>query len=274
MGSIPRGWNAFTLVELLVVVGIIAILASMLLPTLIRGKEKARMTQCLNNVRQIGVSTTLYVHDYHDTFPPAMACDTNGNCSHTLWAIGGMERQYSYPLDLPPAIDRPLFPYLKPSEVYRCPEDKGCYWAIDITKPTLLKPSCWEVTGCSYEYNYPDPWFETRVPMDGFLAGSKIAWVNNPSLFILFTEFPARGVAIVHPDKYMYHHWHERRGPEDVLRSKLPNDPSKFVSPVAFVDGHVAREDFTRQIKSAQPYIYEETKDWIWYKPKIEESRR
>ena len=47
----------------------------------------------------------------------------------------------------------------------------------------------------------------------------------------------------------------------------LPRDGAKFISPILFVDSHVAVHDFTRVIKSDPEYIYEETKDWIWYKP-------
>ena len=47
--------DGFTLIELLVTMAIIAILVSLLLPTLTRSKELARMVQCLNNLRQIGM---------------------------------------------------------------------------------------------------------------------------------------------------------------------------------------------------------------------------
>jgi prepilin-type N-terminal cleavage/methylation domain-containing protein len=63
------GTRAFTLIELLIVIAIIAILASFATPTIGSAIERGRSAKCVNNLRQIGVAVQQYISDNDNTFP-------------------------------------------------------------------------------------------------------------------------------------------------------------------------------------------------------------
>src|SRR5580765_3368708 len=65
----PR--RAFTLVELLVVIGIIAVLIAILLPVLSSARKSAQSAQCASNLRQILLASTAYIQENHGYWPPA-----------------------------------------------------------------------------------------------------------------------------------------------------------------------------------------------------------
>lgn len=94
--------KAFTLIELLVVIAIIAILAAILFPVFAAAREKARMTMCASNMKQLGLATIMYANDNDENFPY-----DSFNC----WSVGQEWAVY-------------IQPYVKTYGAYFCPDDK------------------------------------------------------------------------------------------------------------------------------------------------------
>lgn len=119
--AVPRSHGkpaarGFTLVELLVVIGIIALLMSILLPALGRARENAKQVKCLSNLRQLGLAFTMYVNNNRGFFPrPAAPVQPE---DWIYW------QQPSRALDdsvIAPYIgSRPVNP-----EYFRCPSDEN-----------------------------------------------------------------------------------------------------------------------------------------------------
>src|SRR4051812_25776096 len=98
-----RSVCAFTLIELLIVIAIIALLAALLLPTLAASKEKARSLNCKSNLHQIGICFNAYISD-NQKYPPFI----------------------NYVFSPPPPTftywDKTILPYMaNNTNVYRCP---------------------------------------------------------------------------------------------------------------------------------------------------------
>jgi prepilin-type N-terminal cleavage/methylation domain-containing protein/prepilin-type processing-associated H-X9-DG protein len=146
--------RGFTLIELLVVIAIIAILAAILFPVFARAREKARQSSCLSNVKQINLAVNMYVQDYDETLPMAIA-------------------------GTPPAlytISEVLDPYIKNTQVWDCPSKEDSVDLSGIGKPNV---------SYSFDVGTPVPAGSSTGRLFGVPAAAtfscRLAQIDNPS---------------------------------------------------------------------------------------------
>lgn len=166
--------RGFTLIELLVVVAIIALLISILLPSLRDAREQAKVATCLAQVRTVMQAANLYFVESKDSFPYLVTTTSNwiGLCP---WAYGGRTshdywRTYNQGLFHAPVQTRPFNRYLLGADpepdvmtgstierytevpVLRCPSDR----TASIMESTPVAPdsiSTYQAVGTSYFWN-------------------------------------------------------------------------------------------------------------------------
>lgn len=113
----PQKHCGITLTELLVVIGILALLAAVLFPVFGRVRENSRKSSCQSNLKQVSAAFLQYCQDFNEKLPhSAQASDpVEGG-----WVLGAGGAAYTFPTDVSKGG---LYPYVKNKQVYICPSD-------------------------------------------------------------------------------------------------------------------------------------------------------
>ncbi|MBN1347591.1 MAG: DUF1559 domain-containing protein [Phycisphaerae bacterium] len=193
--------RSFTLIELLVVVAVIALLISILVPSLKAARDRAKATVCMSNLHQMGLALTMYGMDYKEAIPPS-DCPFADSPEGSWWLHS-------------------LQPYSKTRLLYRCPADRSdnfLNWddPRDVARSDELRWASFSTNGLLDDPN-----------------ANAVSKVKHPPYVIWVLETPdnTAGSIHVHPENYG---WGE--DPNNNVAHKRHADKSNYL----FVDSHVA----------------------------------
>jgi prepilin-type N-terminal cleavage/methylation domain-containing protein len=212
--------TAFTFIELLVVVAILAILVGLLLPALTKSKSNANRAVCINNLKQLDAALRMYADDSSDK-SPWVGTTTNRILDYCYKELiqdyvaargGDQSRQ----------------------KLFACPSDTFCYHLQPEDSHYLPKPRHEQAAAyfSSYSFNGGNQFANTFTntgfgPLPG-IGGRTLASIRRPTRTALVLEAPAA----------FPYSWHEPKQPLPVGNDLPLFNNAKDV--VGFVDGHVS----------------------------------
>ena len=189
-GSEPRRATGFTLVELLVVMGVIGVLAALLLPVVNHAKDHARRVTDINNLKQVTTATHLYTSDNRDILPWCnwgIPLDRPGWLYTTHPSDAGANRF---------RVETGLFwPTLQNARLYRCPQDAPAH---PMFQYRAQQSSSYVMNGAVCGYNrerYPS------LRLEEFEPDAVILWETDeqePAFFNDGASRPEEGVSLRH----------------------------------------------------------------------------
>jgi prepilin-type N-terminal cleavage/methylation domain-containing protein/prepilin-type processing-associated H-X9-DG protein len=239
--------HGFTLIELLVVIAVIAILASILLPTLDRAKARAQGAFCLNNTRQLVQAWVNYSDDHNDQ----LACNFGSGVHlgsapqmNLNWANNILDWEATTPdnTNSSKLVETGLGPYLdRIAQTYRCPSD------------TLLssaqKNAGWVARVRSYSMN-------AMIGDSGSVSQKGYSEYNPDYVqFLKYSSIPQPGSIFVfldeHPDTIRDGSFYATNKVGSLQWQRLPASYHAGAASFSFADGHV--ESHRWHFKSTMP---------------------
>lgn len=234
--SAPGTLRGFTLIELLVVIAVIAIIASMLLPSVGRAHERARATSCLSNLRQVGLANLMYAQDNGSR---NVGTETGDN-PEVFWG------------DL-------LAPYLNERRILTCPSSRI---ALTFSDPAPGYP---RGVSLEWQYNYAINDIKDASGKGVGAAFAPESSVSKPVETVLIADGWPVAEEPASDEERMEFTW--EHGKRDAFKNPLHDGSPRHLGyfNVVFVDGHSRPR--TRVVRGLQFSGGTRDEEWLAHQP-------